>query len=316
LPPGWRCALAVAFILLVSSPALAWNAAGHRLVACIAWDHLDRRTRSAVAQLLREHPDYRRWIKRARDDDPERAAFVEASTWPDEIRKDNRFYSAGVDEATPTLPGFPDMERHLDWHYVNRPLDAARRERAISAISGRLDRQLAVLADTVGASAASRAERSYALPWLIHLSGDAHQPLHTSIKLDAEGQWDKLGNGLVVNNPFNPRKSSSTLHAYWDDLPGPRWLRGERLDAACRALAAFHPRPAQAAPAQWIDESWQLARSSAYPPGDEKTPTISADFHENATAIADRRITDAGYRLAGLLRDLFSRKRSTHDAAR
>ena len=45
-------------------------------------------------------------------------------------------------------------------------------------------------------------------------------------------------------------------------------------------------------------------RDSAYPPGDDAVPTISATFHEDALAIAGRRVAEAGYRLADLLRGL------------
>lgn len=305
----WRVLMTLALLGLASAPVLAWNAAGHRLVASIAWEHLDTHARSAAKALLRDHPDYERWRSRAGEDDSGRAIFIEASTWPDDIRSDPRFYSVGIDPATETLPGFPDMERRRDWHYVNRPLDdspSVHRNR--EAISGLLDRQLVALAKVLGTPGVPRSERVYALPWLIHLTGDAHQPLHTSIRLNAEGKWDKLGNGVLIINPFNPRKRSSTLHAYWDDLPGPPWLRGERLDKASRALIGAYARPARSNSEQWIEESWRLARSSAYPPDDEFVPTLSAAFHEQAQQIANRRVAEAGYRLADLLNDAFAKQ--------
>ena len=310
---GWRWLLSLPLLLSLPWPALAWNAAGHRLVASIAWEQLDQMTRIEVSKLLREHPDYLRWLKRAGDGDADRVAFIEASTWPDEIRQDKRFYSAGVDEPTPTLPGFPDMERRRNWHYVNRPLDDKRQNHAPKParndpISGLLDQQLVALAKILGTPGAPAKARSYALPWVIHLSADAHQPLHTSIRLDADGQWDRLGNGVNVINPFNPRKNTTTLHAFWDDLPGPPWLRGERLETVSRALSSRDSRPPPSTSAQWIEESWQIARDSAYPPGDDKVPTISAEFFDKANEIANQRITQAGYRLADLLRELLSKK--------
>jgi len=170
--------------------------------------------------------------------------------------------------------------------------------------SGRLDQQLVALAQTLGSTEAPASERRYALPWLIHLVGDAHQPLHTSVRLDAQGKQDRLGTGLTVNNQFNSRHNLTTLHAFWDDLPGPSWLRGERLDVACRALTAHTPRPPPSISGQWLDESWQIARDNGYPPADNDVPTISAEFYENAREIANRQVAQAGYRLADLLRDL------------
>jgi len=169
-------------VVIFPIPCLAWNAAGHRLAALIAWEHLDARTISETSRLLRAHPDFERWIKRAGDNNHDRGAFIEASTWPDDIRNDKRFYNTGSDEPTPTLAGFPDMERHRNWHFVNLRLDGAPSD---PPISGLLDKQLVALVRTLASRNTSANERSYALPWLIHLVGDAHQPLHTSIRTDA-----------------------------------------------------------------------------------------------------------------------------------
>ncbi|MBS1227162.1 MAG: hypothetical protein H6R17_439 [Proteobacteria bacterium] len=304
-----RAGQLVLLTLFFPLQAMAWNAAGHRLVACIAWDQLDQQARSEVSRLLRQHPDYERWQKRAGEHHPAsdggRASFIESSTWPDEIRKDNRFYSAGLDAPTPTLAGFPDMERRRDWHYVAWPLTEsgeARRE----PVSGRIDQALVAQAQALGAG--DEVSRSYALPWLIHMVGDAHQPLHTSVRIDAQGKQDRLGTALSVRNPFAARPGLTTLHAYWDDLPGPGGLRGERLDDDCRTLASAYPRPAPSTPEQWLDEGWQIARRNGYPPGDESVPTISEQFNEDAKEIAKRRVAQAGYRLADLLRERLGSK--------
>ena len=108
----------------------------------------------------------------------------------------------------------------------------------------------------------------------------------------------------MVANSYNQRKPTSTLHAYWDDLPGPPWLRGERLDAECQAFAASAAPEATATPAQWLRESWQLAHDHGYPPDDAAIPTISAEFDTQARKIARQRIAQAGARLAELLRGL------------
>lgn len=305
-PRAWRAALC-AILLLVPVEVLAWNAGGHRLTASMAWDRMDPATRQGISGLLRLHPDHERWLARHREGDPDRTAFVEASTWPDDIRADKRFYDAGIDERTATLPGFPDMERRRHWHYVDRPLGFAPRGRPSR---GALDRQLAALAKTLADPKAQTLQRVYALPWLIHLVGDAHQPLHAVSRYDADGQGDEGGNRLTVATPFHPRLSTMSLHGYWDDLPAPPWLRGSRLETAARALAARYPAgESSGEPEAWLAESREIAHDSGYPAGDEIPPTLSREFHEAAQETARRRVAQAGYRLADLLQRLLRDRR-------
>jgi len=299
-------AVMVATIPLWCAPAWAWNAAGHRLSANIAWEFLRPDVREEAVSLLRSHPDHERWLRRQGTSDNARKAFIEASTWPDEIRKDKRFFSASKEEATPTLPGFPDMERRNDWHYVNIPLNGSPGGKALS---GQLARRLPELIKLLRESTDER-ERRYALPWLIHLVGDAHQPLHASTKVSRRGRWDKQGNNMKVNNPFNSRKPLMTLHSFWDDLPGPRWLRGQRLDQAARALLATYPRPPRSTSGhQWISESWSLAKEHGYPAGKESIPVITEPFFDHSREIAQRRIVEAGYRLADVLNEVLATER-------
>nr|WP_287653236.1 S1/P1 nuclease [Accumulibacter sp.] len=309
--PRWR----LLFLLTISTPALAWNAAGHRITAMIAWEQLDGGTRAKVAAILRQHPDFARWQARARTPDHDLAAFLESSTWPDDIRHDTRFYTRGVDAPTPTLAGFPDMERRLDWHYLDH--DDPKPATGESRSSGSLDRQLATLVSIVGDAKAAVELRAYAIPWLIHLVGDAHQPLHTVSRYGPDGESDRGGNNqVVVNTFFYARPTSMSLHRYWDDLPGPPWLRGSRLEAAVSSLLSRHASPPTAkVPEQWIEESQSIARTQAYPPeiGDA-VPTISAEFHARALAIAERRVTEAGYRLAEVLQRLLRDEIQSGDA--
>lgn len=304
---GWlRAAGFLLLSMLAAGPALAWNAGGHRIVALIAWEAMDAETRTAAGALLRRHPDFARWQERGGEGDAERAAFLEASTWPDDIRKDPRFYTAGSEVATPTPAGFPDMERRLSWHYVDLLPESAK---GGAGRQGEIDRQLTALAETLGSAKESAAARAYALPWLIHLVGDAHQPLHTASRYRPDGQSDNGGNDQAITNPFDSRSPATNLHRYWDDLPAPPWLRGSRLESAVSALISRYPRPAlPSTSGQWIEESRQLARRTAYPAESDEVPTISSQFHQNALEVARRRVVEAGHRLADLLRGLLAGK--------
>lgn len=283
--------LLIALSLALAAPlAQAWNAAGHRLVASIAWQQLSPRTQAALAEALSRHPDHLHWQEKARS--PAAAAiFAEASTWPDDIRNDPRFYDENREPPTPSLPGLPDTARHKRWHYVDLAPDGRVQE-------GEIDRQIERLGQLLR-STRDKGQISYALPWLLHLVGDIHQPLHVG------HHGDEGGTEFEIENPFNKRRPFSSLHAYWDDLPGPPWLRGARLERNAERLLANHPPPLQGDIAGWRDESHRLL-AAAYPrSAGSLLPIVTEEFHRQARQIAERRIVDAGYRLGGLLESIF-----------
>jgi hypothetical protein len=281
------------FFFLPALPAHAWNAAGHRLVAVIAWQQLSPPAREAIGEALARHPDHDRWADKARPSE-DIDLFAEAATWPDDIRNDPRFYDEERESPTPPLPGLPDTARHKRWHYVD--LDAAGKVRA-----GELDLQIERLARMLR-STGKKAEISYALPWLLHLVADLHQPLHVG------RHGDEGGNAVEIENPYNKRLPFTSLHTYWDDLPGPPWLRGQRLARNAAGLLENHPAPVQGNVGLWRDESHRLL-DQAYPDANGSLlPIVSEDFRQKSRDIANRRIVDAGYRLGRLLESIFSQQ--------
>lgn len=297
-----RAGFLAVLLLAASAPAAAWNAAGHRLTAAIAWREMGAATRAAVARLLAIHPDHAQWATRAKGGDADYAAFLEASTWPDDIKRDRRFHDDD-EAATAVLPGFPEMARHRRWHHADHRLDDGRRTG-----NGELDSRLPSLLRALADRRLPAAERSYALPWVIHLVADAHQPLHVASRHDDAGDSDEGGNGLRVETPLHPRLREMTLHAYWDDLPGPPWLRGERLEAAATALLRAAPASggagAVADVAGWISASRELARTVVYADLAGEPPVIDERYHERALRTAKAQTTLAGLRLARLLEAL------------
>ncbi|WP_374343163.1 S1/P1 nuclease [Azonexus sp.] len=266
-----RLLLPLLLALAAPLPAEAWNAAGHRLSAAVAWAEMSPATRDWVAAALARHPAHPRWQDKARPGEP-MDILAEASTWADSIRND---------------PDIPDADKHRRWHYVD--FDARGRVAA-----GELDRQVERLAGRLR-STADPEEISRSLPWLVHLVGDLHQPLHVG------RHDDRGGNALQIENPYNRRRPFTSLHAYWDDLPGPPWLRGRRLEQKAQRLRADHPAPAFGKVAAWRDESRQLL-GEAYPDAvGSLLPLVDEAFHRRAQAIAERRVAEAGYRLGRLL---------------
>ena len=287
--PALLALAALVLALWLPRPALAWNAAGHRIVAAIAWEQLDPPSRRWLGAALHRHPDSAHWQQRAKSDDAA-ALFYEAATWADDIRNDPRYYDADREPAPPPVPGLPDHARHKNWHYVD--LD----ERG-HVVAGEIDRQIEQLSRLLRSTADS-GQITWALPWLLHLVGDIHQPLHVGM------HGDHGGNSIEVENPNNPRRPFTSLHAYWDDLPGPPWLRGKRLAQRVRGLLERYPAPAQGTIRQWRDASHQLL-DQAYPAtAGSLLPQIDAAFAKRSQIIAEQQLTAAGYRLGRLLAEI------------
>lgn len=177
-PPGMTRSFIAAFLLALcaalSSPAHAWGALGHRLVARLAESDLSPKARAEVARLLQGEAD---------------PTLAGVANWADELRDE---------------PGFGRTTSR--WHYVNIPEQHCRYDAARDCKDGRcivdaITRQRAILADRSQPDAA----RARALKFLVHFVGDIHQPLHTiaagrggndiQINLDGKGSnlhrlWD------------------------------------------------------------------------------------------------------------------------------
>jgi hypothetical protein len=280
-------------LTLMSPLAQAWNAAGHRLSALIAWQELSPDTQQWISSALARHPDYPSWQEKARSNAP-LDVFAEAAIWPDTIRNDARFYDERRDPPTPALPGLSDTARHKTWHYVDLADDGQVRQ-------GGVDRQIERLSQLLRSTAKS-AQITYALPWLLHLVGDIHQPLHVGRHGDAGG------NEVQIENPFNQRQPFSSLHRFWDDLPGPPGLRGKKLASVASWLRENYPAPVQGNVALWRSESYRL-HAEVYPAtAGSLLPIVTEDFQHRAREIANQRIVDAGYRLGGLLEEIYARR--------
>lgn len=282
--------LLLTLLAALAAPAWGWNAAGHRLVASIAWRAMPTTTRERVADLLASHPDADRWVGNARVS-PDFAAFLGASTWPDDIRNDRRFHEDD-DEVSGDVPHGFDWGRHRHWHYVDL---APGGKQAVGR--GALDLQLERLIRLLHTAGVARHEKVYALPWVIHLLGDIHQPLHVGSRPD-DG-----GNRYEIEDPRQVRLPFTSLHRWWDDRPGPPWLHGHPLEKeTTRLMAAPGPLPEPGNVMRWLDESWRISNREAYP----SHPLLSAEFRARAQEITDRRLFEAGIRLARLLQSIFA----------
>lgn len=294
--------------VLAAVPALGWNHVGHKAVAGMAYDLLTPEARAKADRLIRNHPDYPSWLKDAPADEHARAryAFMQAAYWPDTIKGDARFYDDTRSDAqpTPTLPGYPDMKRHTNWHYINLAFSpdgtAFPPPPPVNALA-QINTLLAGI-DT---------DPSYRLPWVLHLIGDVHNPMHCTSRWKKDQvdpktgkPWSDLGgNGVYVVGAYN-------LHAYWDDALGIT----DTLDYLNGLIRFMSTRGQEGAavldPEAWVKEGAQLAETVCYGKlgskgsGAKEDPiTLPEDYGVAAKALARERAALGARRLAAVLNE-------------
>jgi hypothetical protein len=315
--------LVVSFAAAVATPAphrvLRWDESGHRTVAAIAYDRLSPATRARADSLLRQHPDYENLARGIDPGSPDLAleVFMRAAVWPDMLRGDARFYNEANPAAVPTpvLPGFPDMQRHGGWHYINEPFSSDGTPTLETATPNALT-QLVALTHALGDPAIPAATRAYDLSWILHIVGDIHQPLHAVARFSRRlPNGDAGGNRTIVQHGVSPADTTN-LHSYWDGLLG-RPNRGTPAPELARRLMSER-RPVENSEVQvdygpffgltvrdWSQESATIARYVVYRVGDRADgappPRATAEYASLAESIARQRIAVAGYRLANLI---------------
>jgi hypothetical protein len=206
----------------------------------------------------------------------------EAANWPDEMRSDPAVFWQKT--ATP-------------WHYVT--LNGITYDHAPpqgDALEA-LNHFRGVLADP----AASLADKQLALRFIVHLVGDLHQPLHVG------KCCDKGGNDVKVNWFGKP----TNLHAVWDSAI----VDDEQLSfTEMAAKLERHISDRQLIdwwdinPRDWVSESAQI-RDTVYPAPSrdrKKLPDLSYAYVYKFTPVMERRLSQAGVRLAAYLNAIYA----------
>ncbi|WP_404437437.1 S1/P1 nuclease [Bradyrhizobium daqingense] len=152
-------------------------------IAYVAYKKLDAPIKDKVDVLLRLNPDYQKWTAGIADSKTAKLhAFIHAATWADDIKtKEYNYTRDKVDSPTAGQNiGYSDKNQHAFWHYKDlnwtpdgTPLPPPD---AVDLVT-QLNLMIAALPASSGAS---DDVRSYDLVWILHLVGDAHQPLHGS----------------------------------------------------------------------------------------------------------------------------------------
>lgn len=244
-------ALCVSLLLMGTGESFAFGEEGHRIIAALASEQLTPTARRHVALLLADEPD-------------------------------------------PTLPGiafWADQHKNrytAPMHYVNLPAGQCHYDVARDCPDGRcvitaISRYQSELADR----GSSEVTRIKALKMLVHLVGDAHQPLHAGLAEDRGGnqfqiQWDGRG---------------SNLHKLWDsqmiESIDPDWM-----SYAKSLRQGLTPSNDKSGPVQWVEQSCALVNSAGFYPTNHKP---SRDYLDQWKPTLDRQLQQAAHHLALLL---------------
>ncbi len=134
-----------------------WGQTGHRATGKIAENHLSKRAKRAIENLL----------------DGQSLAFV--STYADDIKSDNAF------------------RKYYTWHFINFPLDSNYKDSKKNP-AGDLYTGIQTCIRKLQDKDVSKKDKAFYLKMLVHLVGDLHQPMHIGQEEDRGGnriqvQW-------------------------------------------------------------------------------------------------------------------------------
>jgi hypothetical protein len=275
-------ALALVLALGAALPAWAWGPQGHRTIGAIADQLLTPRTRAVIGQLLVQDLDKYGNLSG-------RTSLEAVSVWADELH------------GTPAA--------HGTWHYDNAPVCAGEAKQRYCSNgqcgSEELKRLIGIMADP----RAPVRERNEALKWVVHLTGDLHQPLH------AADNNDRGGNEVPVALGGVRTRGRQSLHKAWDAELVQQALHSGNHQQPPADIAALAQEgqlllgaAGQGNPDSWAGESNNLARNVAYHYGGFACNTrpygilvLDANYVEAAQALVHERLLLAGARLANLL---------------
>ncbi len=279
--------LALTLSLAQPAPAVAWGDEGHEIAAFVAQSYLKPDVRKKITALL------------AADTDPLTAHDIAAeATWADKFRDAN----TGGSRA-----------RTREWHFVDIEIAAPNLDEACFnhpplpsgtvASDGPADDCVVDKIQEFAAELANPAtdldEQIVALKFILHFVGDVHQPLHAS------DDHDRGGNAKSVSAAgFKARN----LHHFWDTEfvgqlgPDAKSIASDLIGH----ISKDQEKQWEAGePADWAQESWQIAKNDAYgqlpAPSTRGSYRLPDEYVAMAAQDVSLQLSKGGVRLAFIL---------------
>ncbi|MGF7036962.1 S1/P1 nuclease [Mucilaginibacter lappiensis] len=249
-------------LIALSVVLVSWGFKGHRAIATIAQKHLTSNTAYVVSAYLKGE------------------SMADIATWADENRNNK------------TAP----------WHFLNLPLGLTH-EQFVKFVSESDNNVYSAILKTEASlrdKSLTPDQKNEALKYLIHLVGDAHQPMHISRK------EDKGGNTIQVR--FDNK--GTNLHSLWDSkLVDHEGLSEPEIAKTYDVATTAQIKQWQSdSPMEWIWESYQISSElyAQVKPGQ----VIDEAYYQKYISVIRRRIDQAGIRLAGELNKLFNNEQA------
>ncbi|MFD2247932.1 S1/P1 nuclease [Pontibacter ruber] len=202
-------------------------------------------------------------------------SLAEASVWMDDIKSDTAY------------------NHTHDWHWVTIP-ENMRYEQTQKNPNGDIIMKIEELTKALKAGNLNEKQQGEYLKYLVHLVGDLHQPLHVGKEGDTGGNAIKL---QWFGKPSN-------LHRVWDS----DMIESKDLSFTELARFAGNPNKKQVKELQsttvrdWAYESMTYRPQVYNLPEDGK---LSYRYSYDNFDTLEKRILQAGVRLAGLLNEIY-----------
>lgn len=250
------------FILLMTK-AMGWGFLGHKAIALIAEKNLTTTTKKNLSII--QHKE----------------TLAKLSIWPDTVRN---YYP-----------------HTTSWHFLSIPRTPFKNLQQ-DKYKGQLEKQLCRHINILATKKDIHwQEKHQALSWVIHLVGDAHQPLHIG-----NGN-DFGGNNCYVK--WYKRKKLVKLHKVWDTFLVSNLVKQNLLNT--NQPISFDK--ISAPPIEWIKES-RLLHTTIYPKNKhlycnsfKEPPQLNQKYTKKMLPIIHERLNLAANRLAFILNYIYDK---------
>ncbi len=249
--------------LILSVEAFAWGTTGHRVVAEIAENHLSCKAKRQIKKIIGD----------------QKLAYW--ANYPDFLKSN------------------PDWKMADPWHYINFPEGLNRvdfdKELESSSNENLYKRTLIIIEELKNHKNNSIEKNQENLYFLLHLIGDAHQPLHI-------GREEDLGGNKIQLEWF---RDATNLHSLWDSklIDFQQYSYTEYAEVLDFHDKKFNKTLTDGNLNNWLYDSYQKAEHIyANAKSDDK---LSFKYNYDNVATLEEQLLKGGLRLAKVLNQVF-----------